>query len=259
MTSLEEQIRSHADCCREQCPALSDTLSKFKPGHLAVYDSDGYERCKLLVPGHPAINIPKEAADVKNYYVRKAFLNARLTDCEADLRLCDSFLPAFEKHPHAMEKLLQDEKLCRLLAGENLTIDPNAWGNADYRQFEGYPEERRVPTEANIFVRSKGEATIVTGLIEISAPFHYEEELILGSVTLHPDFTVLHPRTRKIYIIEHFGMMDDEKYREQTASKLGLYARYGYFPQDNLICFYEKKSEPLTLMKVRKVLRAELL
>ena len=158
-----------------------------------------------------------------------------------------------------MEKLLQDEKLCGLIAGENPAIALDAWGNAEYRQFEGYLEERRVPTEANIFVRSKGEATIVTGLIEISAPFHYEEELILGKVTLHPDFTVRHPRTGKIYIIEHFGMMDDEKYREQTASKVGLYARYGYFPQENMICFYEKKTEPLTLMKVRKVLQAELL
>ena len=259
MTSLEEQIRSHADCCREQIPKLSKMLSQFKSGHLAVYDSDGYERCKLLVPGYPAINIPKDAYDVKKYYVRKAFLDARLKDCEADLRLCDGFLPAFEKHPHAMENLLQDKKLCGLIARENPMLAPDVWAHAEYRRLEEYSEERRVPTEANIYVRSKGEATIVTGLIEIQAAFHYEEELILGNVTLHPDFIVLHPRTRKIYIIEHFGMMDDEKYREQTASKLGLYARYGYFPQKNLICFYEDKSEPLTLMKVRKVLRAELL
>ena len=259
MTSLEEQIRSHSECCREQLPRLSDSLSKFKPGHLAVYDSDGYTRCKLLVPGHSAINIPKKADDVKKYYARKAFLNARATDYEADLHLCGRFLKECEKHPHAMEKLLNDRKFCSLVSGENPLADPDAWANAAYRKFEGYPEGLRVPTEANIFVRSKGEATIVTGLIEISVPFHYEEELILGSVALHPDFTVLHPRTRKIYIIEHFGLMDDEKYQKQTASKLGLYAEYGYFPQKNLICFYESKAEPLTLMKVRKVLRAELL
>jgi hypothetical protein len=34
--------------------------------------------------------------------------------------------------------------------------------------------------------------------------------------------------------------MDQDGYRNKMIEKLALYARYGFFPFDNLICTYEK-------------------
>ena len=259
MLSLEEQISMHADYCKSRIEELSQSVSRFKPGTLGSYQSGPYHRYKLLCPGRPPVNVSKNDHRTLEYYAAKKVFEARLADCRADLKLCGQFLPAFRKHPHAMENLFADKYLCALLSQRTPEADAAAWAEAEYAHLTAYPEERKIMTEAGIPVRSKGEATVVTGLMEIQAMFRYEEELHLGKVTLHPDFTVLHPKTHKIIIIEYFGMMDDEKYRAQAASKLKLYIDHGYTPDENLICFYETREKPLTIVYVRKKLQLELM
>ena len=54
------------------------------------------------------------------------------------------------------------------------------------------------------------------------------------------DFTISRPSDGKLFLWEHFGLMDDDEYRQNTIKKISLYARYGFFPFENLICTYER-------------------
>lgn len=94
-------------------------------------------------------------------------------------------------------------------------------------------------------LRSKSEVIIDMSLTQARIPFRYECQLIIGETILYPDFTILHPHTRKIFYWEHFGMMDVPEYAFHAFSKLQLYQTSGIIPSINLITTYETKDHPL--------------
>ncbi len=94
-------------------------------------------------------------------------------------------------------------------------------------------------------VRSKSEILIADTLTDLNIPYHYEMPLRLGSITIHPDFTILHVPTRKTLFAEHFGMMDDPEYANAAVSRIHLYIRHDILPGDRLIMTFETKNNPL--------------
>lgn len=66
-------------------------------------------------------------------------------------------------------------------------------------------------------------------------PFRYECALHLGFETIYPDFTILHPLSKKIIYWEHFGLMDNENYIKNVCFKIQQYAQNGIIPSVNLI------------------------
>ena len=48
-------------------------------------------------------------------------------------------------------------------------------------------------------LRSKSEAIIDRLLYQNKIPFHYEEKLVLGGITIYPDFVIRHPVTGEYY------------------------------------------------------------
>ena len=116
-----------------------------------------------------------------------------------------------------------------------------------YEQNKKYPEQKIYGTSAGIHVRSKSESMIVYLLHDYKIPFRYESELELGQVTVYPDFTIRHPKTGKVFLWEHLGMMGDPTYRRNALSKLQLYMEHGWIPSVNLILTFEtKRSEEHT-------------
>ena len=96
-------------------------------------------------------------------------------------------------------------------------------------------------------VRSKSEILIADTLTDLNIPYHYEMPLRLGSITIHPDFTILHVPARKTLFLEHFGMMDDPEYANAAVSRIHLYIRHGILPGDSLIMTFETKNSPLNM------------
>ncbi len=92
-------------------------------------------------------------------------------------------------------------------------------------------------------VRSKSEALISNKYYMRQIPSKYEKPLFLeGWGWVNPDFTLLNVRTRKEYIHEHLGMMDDPVYAAKNIAKINAYMRNGYFPGKNLILTFETKD-----------------
>jgi hypothetical protein len=117
-------------------------------------------------------------------------------------------------------------------------------------------------------VRSKSEVLIADTLYRLKIPYRYEFPLEIKrypkekhsqSITFHPDFMCLNVRTRKEFYWEHFGLMDNFEYAQNTAGKLRLYAENNIFPGQNLIITMETQAEPLTTKIVEMMIKAFLL
>ena len=69
---------------------------------------------------------------------------------------------------------------------------------------------------------------IAETLYKNKIPYRYEWPLSLknenkSTVIFHPDFYCFNVNTRKEYVWEHFGKLDEEKYLLEVVKKLNLY------------------------------------
>ena len=103
---------------------------------------------------------------------------------------------------------------------------------------------------AKRFQEHTSEVMIADELYRRGIPYRYECAIELEGETIYPDFTILDPKTGKIYLWKHFGLMDSPKYISKFQYKMGLYPRNGYVPQINLICTFETEANPLTSVNV---------
>lgn len=119
-------------------------------------------------------------------------------------------------------------------------------------------EELKLITQNGEHVRSKSELVIADRLKVSGVPYYYEDPLVLADQSnskdgltpclyWHPDFRVRNTRTGKQYYWEHFGMLDNPEYCNSCQNKLEVYAKYGYFPGENLIITSESSEHGLNL------------
>ena len=105
-------------------------------------------------------------------------------------------------------------------------------------------------------VRSKSEIIIADALENNGIPYRYEYPLYLkGLGQIYPDFTVLNVRTRKEFVWEHFGMMDDTIYAENAIQKIATYEQNGFFPGINLLLTYETKNNPINQKSIHLLIQ----
>lgn len=176
-----------------------------------------------------------------------------LEDLSQQLRALNAYLAAYKTknatYPYLLssrkEAFLHAPAFQRLLADEAMAEDLREWAKAPYPKSERYSEDLSVKATGDLWVRSKSEAFIVSCLVNAGIPFHYEEEHYFDGVLMAPDFTIRHPRNRKMFIWEHFGLMDSEEYQSATAKKLYHYFKAGFIPDINLITTYETLDSPL--------------
>lgn len=125
-----------------------------------------------------------------------------------------------------------------------------------YRTNPAYPENLKHPTKQGYKVRSKSEASWDDALFEANAIFRYESILVLKSgKVVYPDFIVLHPKERRLMIIEHFGRMDDPDYAMKSMRKLKEYTESGFIPGRDLFFTMETREKPLTIVQIKAVMR----
>ena len=108
-------------------------------------------------------------------------------------------------------------------------------------------------------VRSKSEIIIADVLANLGIPYRYEFPHELKCVEssrcvkVYSDFTCLNVRTRKEFVWEHFGMMDDAEYAQNAVVKIEMYQNSGYFLGDNFIFTMESRDKPLNSQMVQKL------
>ena len=173
------------------------------------------------------------------------------------LKDCTQF---FKKNTLA-EKIFQNLHKTRRALVEPVKLSDEEyaarWQAINYKK-DFIPENKNYRTIKDEIVRSKSEILIADTLNRMNIPYHYEFPIKLITEdgtkrTFHPDFLCLNRRTRKEFLWEHFGRMDDAEYATQTVSKLNLFAHNGIFPGKNLITTMETSTQPLNTRQVKKL------
>lgn len=133
------------------------------------------------------------------------------------------------------------------------------WLSLNYKSKPINTDSQSFSTSSGFQVRSKSELIIAETLAKKNIPFRYEYPVQLKKISVYPDFYCLNLRTRKEIAWEHFGMMDDAKYANNTIKKLNAYMESGFFPGDKLIFTMETMDNPLSIKIIELIISNYLL
>lgn len=140
-------------------------------------------------------------------------------------------------------------------APKDIQLGAARWASEEYERKQDYEDSLKIRTISGHVVRSKSEAMIDMNLYQAGLAFRYESVSVIGNKTIHPDFSIMHPRTGQIILWEHFGMMDYPEYVQNYHTKMKLYIDNGYIPGDNLIVTYETLKHPLDSITVTQTIQ----
>ena len=113
----------------------------------------------------------------------------------------------------------------------------------------------RFKTSDGIYVKSKSELIIYEFLKSKGVVFLYERPLLIQNNLRYPDFTILRPSDGKIFIWEHFGMMDIESYAIRARQKIREYSCAGYWPFYNFIITYDFGDGKIDMIELERLLK----
>ena len=199
--------------------------------------------------GHKHVYIPKKNRPLAEALAYRKYLTYRLDAIQKELYALNLYLRHHKlDYDTSHLSLLTSHGYSELLKPHfhPLSTELKEWMNSSFESNSLYPEGLIHPAPNGRMVRSKSEALIAMCLTSHGIPFRYEALLILDETIYYPDFTLRHPQTGDFYYWEHFGMMDDPKYCQRTATKLTQYAQNGILPDFQLITTYETKLHPLS-------------
>lgn len=115
-------------------------------------------------------------------------------------------------------------------------------------------------TEGGYFVHSKSELVMANKFVAQNVPHRYEYPMYLeGYGPARPDFIVLNTRTRKEYIWEHCGKMDDMDYVARNMKKFAAYRQNGYFLGEDILVTTESAIQEFDPDEVDQLIQHYLL
>ncbi len=145
------------------------------------------------------------------------------------------------------------------------------WLSEEYQRKPISEDVPQLFTENGEQVRSKSEVIIANSLKAAGIPYRYEFPMTINRraeiakksrssdlCTFHPDFYCLNLHSRREFIWEHFGMMDDAEYAARAAEKLILYQQNGYLPGKNLIITMETSHAQVSSRASKQIIEEDL-
>ncbi len=238
----------------EQINSLLSQISYFPDGKLICAKDRNHTYKWYRSDGHQSVYIPKKERKLAEQLAIKRYLLLQLEDLQNEKRAIDFYL---RHHSSSKaEEMLNNMSEYRTLLLPHFKPKSeliSEWLNSDYESNPKFSEQKIHKTSSGVLVRSKSETLIERALFVNKIPFRYECALQIGSITIYPDFTIMHPVTGEMFYWEHFGMMDNSKYAKHAGEKLQLYMTHGIIPSINLITTYETLKQPLSYEDVEKI------
>ncbi len=192
-------------------------------------------------------------------YIRR---NSRQLRQYSNKRLAENALPIMKKNLSAANSFLQLhsgrdaaeiaetfppelQKLNANLVQTGAALD-QSWAEASYPANPYHSDALILETKKGYPVRSKSEMIISDLLFSRGILYRNECRLDLndGKPPVYPDFTILHPRTKKLIYWEHFGLMDTPDYCDDACRKINRYLKAGLAPGKNLFFSFETTAVP---------------
>lgn len=247
----------------EKLSVIDRELLKAPKGYLIISVYRGKPHYYMKIENNSTNKVQKKyLSKKKDYKLIKAlaqkrhnlFIKERLQN---ELKAINAYLSIRDKWISSIDNTYNESEYIRNL----LCVDDNNysdyvtdWLNKPYEKNPYHPEKLKIPTNSSVLVRSKSEALIFNRLLESGLPFIYEKPINIGGQVIYPDFTILNPSTGKIYIYEHFGMLDDEEYFDKFIRKLAMYKNNEYIVGNNFFMTYETDNIPFDVREVNRII-----
>lgn len=250
-----EDVRTRIDDIKREMSEVEATQRRLPEGKLLCCKNGTRYKWILRQDGISSY-LPKRNRELAEKLALKKYCICRLEELKRDLSAQEYYLKKMESVEGKSEALLHHQEWGRLLEGyfQSMDSELQRWQEQDYERNTKYEETLIFRGTQGRMLRSKSEVIIDMLLYENHIPFRYESKLVLGGIEMFPDFTARHPVTGETFYWEHFGLMDDETYRNNACSKIRLYCEYGIVPSINLITTYETKQHPLDVSHVKTII-----
>lgn len=231
---------------------MDSELNSLPDGELIVYKNNGSYRWYYLT-GNSKIYLSKKNKQLAEKLAYKKYILLKkqaLLEQKAVIEFNSTKVFQAQK---AMQDFLKFPGNIELLSKTHIRSDFE-WPTKDFKTNTLYPEQKCIPCPSGNYVRSKSEGLIDMVLTEHAIPFRYECELIIGTQTFYPDFTLINPTNGKIIYWEHLGLMDNPNYAKNVFSKIRTYYNNGIIPGKNLIITYETSENPFSYVQAEAAL-----
>lgn len=235
------------------------SLQKAPDGYLLIRNKENKFQYYHVKEGKNGKYLRKKQENIAKALAQKSYDERILKLVEQELEQIE----AFEKKDLFTEMDGIYRNMCK---GRQELVTPIWLSDAEYRK--RWEEEPFVPksfstednssyyTDRGERVRSKSEILIANYLLKNGIPYHYEKPLFLkNGKILHPDFTILNVRERKVYYWEHCGGLDMHDYREGMVRRIGDYAESGIVIGKQLTITVETVQQPLKINTINQMLK----
>lgn len=235
------------------------SLQKAPEGYLLIRNKENRFQYYHVKEGKNGKYLRKKQENIAKALAQKSYDERILKLVEQELEQIE----AFEKKDLFTEMDGIYRNMCK---GRQELVTPIWLSDAEYRK--RWEEEPFVPksfstednssyyTDRGERVRSKSEILIANYLLKNGIPYHYEKPLFLkNGKILHPDFTILNVRERKVYYWEHCGGLDMHDYREGMVRRIGDYAESGIVIGKQLTITVETVQQPLKINTINQMLK----
>ncbi len=248
-----EEVRQDLEQLRQEAADLKKAISRDTSGkRLEIFPCGNTSKWYVFADGQRKYLSKKKKAEASRL-AKSAWRRVRLGEVQAEMEACRLYLQNVDGSHKKMDALLKKPDFNDLIGRKDKSV--REWQQETFSTNPRHPESLKFQTPSGIPVRSKSEVLIAMELEKYAIPFRYECGLeIPGGGFIYPDFTIMDPKTYRIYIWEHFGLMDDGDYVAGVSRKLSLYMELGYFPDDNLLMTFESGNHPLDQEKVEKLI-----
>ena len=258
-TKLNEALNERKDYLVQLSEQLEESLKTAPPGNLRISSDKGKLRYyHVTVKGsHCGKYLKEENRGLAIRLAQKDYESKVLKRAREEIDIIDSFRLAlggtdingvFDSLSIYRKNLVRPVEL----SDEAFVSE---WLSRDYERMGFKEGEPAYDTVNGARVRSKSEALISNTLERNEVPQLYEMPLVLeGYGKVRPDFTVLNVCTRKEFIWEHLGILDDPAYLANAMKKIEAYIANGYIPGVNLIITFESGRHPLDLKTVERLI-----
>lgn len=263
---LYDLLRKRKNYLDSVVSGAKNQIAKLPNGYLKAsmaYKKDGY---------YYQYYIRQKKSDSTGRYLGKGKLS--LVKQLAQKEYCDKALRVAEKERNLLDRFLNHSDEDALLKvytemseGKRILVEPFVLPDDEYaRRWQAKPytggvfgeDDPIYYTKRGDRVRSKSEQIIADRLFDAGVPYRYEYPFTYdsfeGKKKIFTDFTVLNKRTRSVYRWEHFGRMDDPKYRKTFFWKQSVYSRYNCIPGIGIIFTFEDNENPLDMRYVDKLI-----
>lgn len=234
-------------------------LKHIQPGTLRISNRNGIKQYYHR----------KEASDTIGKYIRKQdyeravelaqqdYNQKILKALKKELEIIESFNAEYKPDNLAQVYLSLHENRKELIQPLILTDEEyvRQWKSVEYSKMGFRDNMPEYYTDEGERVRSKSEIIIANKMTKKTVPYRYEYPIELSDYrVVHPDFYCLNVRTRKEYIWEHFGMMDQPDYAISAVKKIEAYEKEGYYIGVNFIATFETTESPLNMILLEKTI-----